>query len=339
MKKTIYQRFYNRFLPLMSVEEWYQGEHFVLPKFLNLKIYFNHLFVYRFGKGTDVYYEPSIPRVKQLIDYFNKNPERLKEMSKDCDFLAKEIKSLCKKARFNDIKKFRKIIIEKVWPIITISVVLGLYSDEFGVKKLEKLGVELRKKSDTLLYKAGWKLWELAKEKFSKIENYIDYLSFKEVISGKIPSIKELEKRRQGYIYFNGRLYVGKSLEQFIKENNIKLIDETSEFKDNNIKGTIAMTGKVTGRVKLVFEIPQLENVKQGDIFVTSMTVPDFLPAMKRAAAFVTDEGGITCHAAIVAREMKKPCIIGTKIATNILKDGDIIEVDAINGIVRIIKQ
>lgn len=338
MKKTIYQRFYNRFLPLMSVEEWYQGEHVVLPNFLNKKVYFNHLFVYKFGKGTNVYYEPSIPRVKQLIDYFNKNPERLKEMSKDCDDLAKEIKSLCKKAKFNDIKKLRTIIIEKVWPIITISVVLGLYSDEFGVKKLEKLGVELRKKSDTLLYKAGWKLWELAKEKFSKIENYIDYLSFKEVTSGKIPSIKELEKRRQGYIYFNGRLYVGKSLEQFIKENNIKLIDETGEFKDNNIKGTIAMTGKVTGRVKLVFEIPQLENVKQGDILVTSMTVPDFLPAMKRAAAFVTDEGGITCHAAIVAREMKKPCIIGTKYATKILKDNDLVEVDANTGIVKIIK-
>lgn len=69
------------------------------------------------------------------------------------------------------------------------------------------------------------------------------------------------------------------------------------------------------------------------------MTSPWYLPAMKKATAIVTDEGGITCHAAIVSRELKKPCIIGTKIATKVLKDGDLVEVDANKGIVRIIKQ
>lgn len=65
------------------------------------------------------------------------------------------------------------------------------------------------------------------------------------------------------------------------------------------------------------------------------MTTPDFVPAMQRAAAIVTDEGGILCHAAIIAREMRKPCVIGTKIATRVFKDGDLIEVDADKGIVR----
>ncbi len=69
------------------------------------------------------------------------------------------------------------------------------------------------------------------------------------------------------------------------------------------------------------------------------MTRPDYLPAMKKASAFVTDEGGITCHAAIVAREMKKPCIVGTKIATKILKDGDEVEVDANAGMIRVLKR
>ena len=68
------------------------------------------------------------------------------------------------------------------------------------------------------------------------------------------------------------------------------------------------------------------------------MTIPDFLPAMKKAVAFVTDEGGILCHAAIVAREFKKPCIVGTKFATKILKDGDYVEVDANNGVVRLLE-
>ena len=76
----------------------------------------------------------------------------------------------------------------------------------------------------------------------------------------------------------------------------------------------------------------------KGDILVAIMTTPNFIPALEKAAAFVTDEGGITCHAAIIAREMKKPCIIGTKIATKFLKDGDIVQVDANNGIVHILK-
>jgi len=69
------------------------------------------------------------------------------------------------------------------------------------------------------------------------------------------------------------------------------------------------------------------------------MTHPEFLPMMRKAVAFVTDEGGITCHAAIVAREMKRPCIIGTKNATKVLKDGDMVEVDAEKGIVKILKK
>lgn len=69
------------------------------------------------------------------------------------------------------------------------------------------------------------------------------------------------------------------------------------------------------------------------------MTDPSFLPVMKQAIAFITDEGGVLCHAAITARELKKPCIIGTKIATKVLKDGDLVEVDANHGIIKIIKR
>ncbi len=104
------------------------------------------------------------------------------------------------------------------------------------------------------------------------------------------------------------------------------------------IKGTIAFKGIVRGTVKIVRRVEELLKVKQGDILVTQMTFPSFIMAMERAVAFVTDEGGITCHAAIVAREMRKPCIIGTKIATKVLKDGDWVEVDAEKGIVKIIK-
>ena len=78
-----------------------------------------------------------------------------------------------------------------------------------------------------------------------------------------------------------------------------------------------------------------MDQFKEGMILVTPMTAPEYLPIMKKSLAIITNEGGITCHAAIVARELKKPCIIGTKIATQVLKDGDMVEVDADSGTIR----
>lgn len=75
--------------------------------------------------------------------------------------------------------------------------------------------------------------------------------------------------------------------------------------------------------------------MKDGDVLISTATTPSIVSAMKKAAAIVTDEGGLTCHAAIVSRELKIPCIIGTKIATKVFKDGDRVEVDATKGIVR----
>ncbi len=105
------------------------------------------------------------------------------------------------------------------------------------------------------------------------------------------------------------------------------------------VKGMIAYQGYAKGKAKIVQSVQDLNKVNEGDIMVTHMTMPPYLPAMHHAAGFVTDEGGITCHAAIVAREMKKPCVIGTKHATKIFNDDDIIELDADKGIVKLVKR
>lgn len=107
----------------------------------------------------------------------------------------------------------------------------------------------------------------------------------------------------------------------------------------SDITGTSAYKGKVKGIVRILRTTDDIPKVKKGDILVAVMTFPNFVPAMEKAAAFVTDEGGILCHASIVSREMKKPCIIGTKIATKVLEDGDEVEVNANEGIVKILKR
>lgn len=112
-----------------------------------------------------------------------------------------------------------------------------------------------------------------------------------------------------------------------------------NKFNSAEIKGLTASTGKENNRV-FIGEVSVVSNInkdhfKPGSILVTSMTRPEFVPLMRKAKAIVSDEGGITCHAAIVSRELGIPCIIGTRVATKILKTGDKIEMNVKNGVVR----
>lgn len=114
------------------------------------------------------------------------------------------------------------------------------------------------------------------------------------------------------------------------------IVDEIVKEK-TEVHGVIAQTGVVRGRVAIVTSTKDLVKVKSGDVLVTQQTFPAYILALRRAIAFVTDEGGITSHAAVIAREMKKSCVIGTKIATQVFKDGDMVEVDAVKGRVKLL--
>lgn len=121
------------------------------------------------------------------------------------------------------------------------------------------------------------------------------------------------------------------------KEKIRNIMNQISDVKTDidEIKGTVGSSGKVKGVVQNITSIKDISTFKEGKILVTVYTAPEFVPAMKKAIAIITDTGGITSHAALVARELNKPCIVGTKIATKIFKDGDLVEVDADKGIVR----
>jgi phosphohistidine swiveling domain-containing protein len=145
-------------------------------------------------------------------------------------------------------------------------------------------------------------------------------------------------ERLRGCIYhfLDGKheIFCGKGMEKWLK----LLPKEEKLGEISELKGDCASPGKVRGIVRIVMNAKDIGKVKEGDILVSFSTNPQMVPGMKKAGAIVTDQGGITCHAAIVSRELKIPCIIGTKIATKALKDGELVEVDATNGIVRKIK-
>lgn len=111
---------------------------------------------------------------------------------------------------------------------------------------------------------------------------------------------------------------------------------EVGGKEEKMLGGVIASAGKYSGPVKIVHGANELDKVEKGDVLVASMTTPEYVPGMRKAGAIITDEGGVMCHAAIVSRELGIPCVVGTKNATKILKDGDIVEVNANHNSVRI---
>jgi pyruvate,water dikinase len=101
------------------------------------------------------------------------------------------------------------------------------------------------------------------------------------------------------------------------------------------LRGLGAAPGAASGEVRVIKALSHAEGLSDGDILVTHMTAPDWVPLMRRAAAIVTDSGGMTCHAAIVSRELGIPCVVGTSDATGKLRDGEVVTVDATHGVIR----
>ncbi|MBI5228928.1 hypothetical protein HY991_02370 [Candidatus Micrarchaeota archaeon] len=114
-------------------------------------------------------------------------------------------------------------------------------------------------------------------------------------------------------------------------------VEGKQEFKE--LKGICAFPGIAEGRVRIVHDPAKASHFQNGDILVTGMTRPDFVVLMKKAGAIVTDAGGVLCHAAIISRELKIPCVIGTHVASKVLKEGELVQVDAANGVISIVKR
>lgn len=148
-------------------------------------------------------------------------------------------------------------------------------------------------------------------------------------------SYTELIKRRKVQTFYavNQKGYYiteGRKAAKYFKYYKTEGTERTRE-----IKGVPASAGYAKGRVRVIRKTEDMRQFKTGEILVINQTTPEFVPIMKKASAIVTEQGGITSHAAVVSRELRKPCVIGTKVATKVFKTGIMVEVDAINGIIR----
>lgn len=164
---------------------------------------------------------------------------------------------------------------------------------------------------------------------------YLTRVEVKEVLAGRVFSRSELIARSQKMIiYQKGNQYeilTGPEADRMIN----KIFKNTAHSGVQDFRGLTAGLGQARGVVKIIRSVKEIGKVNPGDILVAVMTRPDYIVGLKKAAAIVTDEGGVTCHAAIIARELGIPCVIGTKIGTQVLQDGDLVEVNANHGWIR----
>ena len=185
--------------------------------------------------------------------------------------------------------------------------------------------------------------WDLLQKKSGIKPDLLDKLTPQEILDyidrGIFPDKNELQQRKEWCIF-----WYDASQQKICYEFDRSIVHTLSFLEDvkisgKTIYGTTAFPGKVMEVIRRVDNAKDLQKYKPGEIIVSINSSPDLMPALKTCSAIISDEGGITCHAAIVSRELKKPCIIGTKNATKILKDGDLVEVDANKGTVKILKK
>lgn len=200
----------------------------------------------------------------------------------------------------------------------------------------------------TLLYELGERvsgaLYETLLHSLKRLVNspqeyehllWYDPTSLQQYFLGQRLSLKELRARQEAYVLdiYRGHLRVESGFRA--KQRIAREFSERVPKQVTVLRGTTAHPGFLHGKVRIVITREQQEAMRKGEVLVSTMTTPYLMEAVRKAAAIVTDEGGLTAHAAIVARELNIPCIVGTKVATKVFKDGDLVEVDAIHGSVR----
>lgn len=265
------------------------------------------------------------------------NPNFLPELLVEYKNLQGQLKQLHNKEFIStpaDLELYNGLIYKTAF-VMTIFFYTGM--DERNPAESHEIAVQARTEGDFFAENDVF-----VRKNIAKLGNFSDELAG--VVLPEefehVPAVEILSKRLNSFLMIDGKNpYLG-TLEAFANANSQYVFEGIQAgAQEGEIRGQTAFAGVVRGVVRIVKKQSHMQKVQEGDILVSPMTTPDFLPAMKIAGAFVTDEGGVTCHAAIVAREMKKPCIIGTKFATQVLNDGDLVEVHATDGTVKILQK
>ncbi len=230
-----------------------------------------------------------------------------------------------------------RIVVDAVWGLGEMIVQGAVIPDHYVVQKdtFSILSKEVSDQSIQLTKKAG---------KTIETEVPLKWRDKQKITDEQIEKLAKIGQKLQEHYYFPQDIEWAKEGDELyiVQTRPVTTIKkETKEMKDGVkttdlpiLTGAAASPGIGTGPVKVLKSPDEISKVKEGDVLVAPMTSPDYVPAMKKASAIITNEGGQTSHAAIVSRELGIPCIVGTRDATKVLKDNDLVTVDGSKGLV-----
>ncbi|MFA6270387.1 MAG: PEP-utilizing enzyme [Candidatus Paceibacterota bacterium] len=332
-----YKQVYTRENCLIAVQVWEEHQIHLLKQKLGESAPLTIFDVY--GGVIKVYYHEDIWDVwgNIIANKVNSEPDFAPTEMKALGERIDQLEKIWHRGEVDTAEDIVKLFDLAAWTWVGVSISYCLPDIKSVSKEAQDLGMKLRNRTLDFLEFTDNAIKKTLRKLYPELGDLIKYISIEELKENDIPSKEILKDREQHYIYYDFKLYTGRDVYEFAKEQGIEIKEEEVPTEIKELKGQTAMGGKVTGPVRILHKKSEIPDLQDGEILVTHMTTPDYLPAMNKAIAFVTDEGGITCHAAIVAREMGKPCVIGTKIASKALKTGDIIEIDADAGLIKIL--
>ena len=324
------------------------------------------------GKITTLYRAPEehlSGLLRMCLEKTKKNPNFFKKIAKEAYDEAKEFEKYANGIEGTDFEKipskeflsiFKEFMqkVTKVAPKVLISLYVPqafdrISSDEEKAKFESdiKALIQTRDKIDYIVAPIGNKITEIMSNAImtrlgidKKLSRLISIEEVEEILKKKNVTrkdesslLKKLDSRKNYFLEAGGKILTV-PLKQYLNKHGWELKEES--ISKDMVKGTSAykIPGKITGTVKVIMNKRELNKMNKGDILIAPMTTPEYTSIIKKAKAIITEEGGVTCHAAIIARELKIPTIIGTKTATKVFKDNDKVEIDTEKGVVKRIK-
>lgn len=274
-------------------------------------------------------------RIRELMNEYGRSVRKLNE-------LLKPDKKISKTNLAELIRGVDKLFLKTLCSYLFF-VYLGYAAHLKGIKHfLKNHGREFKKirtyKIDTDVNTRFPKLIERYEPKLNRLANCLSRSELLRLLKGGALNLKIIESRKLSYLFVMRK---GIVKEFFSEQIDLVLKKELPNLKSavSRVSGKIAYPGKVSGRARIVFSLEDCKKLIKGEILITPMTKPNMAPYFKGIKAIVTNDGGTLSHASIISRELKIPCVVGTTIATDIFKDGDLVEVDADKGVVKILKK
>ena len=340
--KIIYEKQYTRDFSIIMEEAWDYALTTGMEKRLGIKNTAGTYNVYYISDGVVEVWGSVEGSNWLLAEVLRKNKKNNKLIPTTLEWynqLVESLNPIFKKGCVETIEELRVFLDQLYEAMVGFAIIYHTALDKRSPKAAYELALRMRE--EDILFDSSDKVIRASLLHIDPSLKGYETVILRKDVDTTIPNKQILVERKKHFVVIPGVVEEVITLQEFSAKNPeyTFIFDVVKESAEKELIGQIAFQGKVEGRVRIMKRKEQIHDMQEEEILVSPMTTPDFLPAMKKAAALVTDEGGITCHAAIVSRELQKPCVIGTKIATQVLHDGDLVEVDADKGIVKILEK